>query len=138
MHILPCPLPSLRVAGPAGQGWTRCLVVNLPPGDSKLVALSFPCEKCCLRVKGQRPRQEEGQSQLVTLQGLQPLQMCPKGGVAFFFGNGRWRFSLKKSTQKKIVSLTRSSRGSSGRQTESMGNGVSRPGFGFCLFFLTV
>lgn len=82
VRILGCPLPSLRDAGQQIWGGPEVCIVNLPPEASPVRKAASERRDLppCPRVKGQRPRQEEGQSQLVTLQGLQPLQMCPKGG----------------------------------------------------------
>lgn len=54
------------------------------------------------RMKGQRPWQEVGQSQLVTLQGFQPLCVSRQDrGVAFFLETEHVASSHKQVTQRK-------------------------------------
>lgn len=56
-----------------------------------------------LRVKGRRLWQEVEQSQLVTLQGFQPLRMSQlDGGVAFFLETEHGASCYKQVTQRKL------------------------------------
>ena len=76
-----------------------------------------------------------GQSQLVTLQGFQPLRMSQlDGGVAFFLETEHGASCYKQVTQRKNCSPNESHLMPLWRWRESWGTGVFRPGFKFCLF----